>query len=111
MFGTAGFVMMGFAATTFWAWASIPVTSSWGFAGPSLQALMTRRVGASEQGQLQGATGSLQGIASLIGPTLFALIFAYSINAGRAFELPGAAFLLASLMLAAALALAWRVTR
>jgi DHA1 family tetracycline resistance protein-like MFS transporter len=111
IFGTAGFIMMGLASTTFWAWASIPVTSSWGFAGPSLQSLMTQRVSASDQGRLQGANGSLQGIASLIGPTLFSLIFAYSINAGRDFGLPGAAFLVASLMLATALALAWQMTR
>jgi DHA1 family tetracycline resistance protein-like MFS transporter len=111
VFGVIGFIMMGFAATDFWAWASIPVTSTWGFAGPSLQSLMSRRVQPSEQGQLQGANGSLQGIASLIGPVMFTLIFAYSIGAGSQFGLPGAAFLIAAMLLAASAALAWRVTR
>ena len=35
---------------------------------PGLQGLMTRRVGPQEQGQLQGANQSLQGIAAIIGP-------------------------------------------
>ncbi len=37
---------------------------------------MSRHVGASEQGQLQGANASLMGIASLIGPAIFTQSFA-----------------------------------
>jgi DHA1 family tetracycline resistance protein-like MFS transporter len=111
VFGVAGFCIMAFAYNDFWAWLSIPVTSSWGFAGPSLQSLMSRRVSASEQGQLQGASGSLQGIASLVGPVLFTAIFAYAIGPGRTFGLPGAAFLAAAVLLATALALAAYVAR
>ena len=43
---------------------------------------MSARVAASEQGRLQGANGSISGIANLIGPGLFALTFAYAIGAG-----------------------------
>ena len=39
----------------------------WGFAGPSAQSLMSRRVTPHEQGQLQGAQSSLRGIGGLIG--------------------------------------------
>jgi DHA1 family tetracycline resistance protein-like MFS transporter len=60
---------------------------------------------------LQGANGSLQGISSLVGPVIFASIFAYAIGAGSAWQVPGASFLLASLMLAAAAVLAWRITQ
>jgi DHA1 family tetracycline resistance protein-like MFS transporter len=109
--GVTGFVILGFAPTGVWAWIGIPVTSAWGFAGPALQSMMSRRVSESEQGQLQGANGSLQGIASLIGPVIFASIFAYAIGTGSAWQLPGASFLLASLMLAAAAMLAWRITQ
>ena len=66
---------------------------------------------AAQQGQLQGANGSLQGIASLIGPVIFASIFAYAIGTGSAWQVPGASFLLAGLMLTAAAVLAWRVTQ
>jgi DHA1 family tetracycline resistance protein-like MFS transporter len=72
---------------------------------------MSRRVGASEQGQLQGANSSLMGIANLFGPGLFTQAFAYAIGPLSRWQLPGAPFLLAALLLAAAALLAWRVTR
>jgi DHA1 family tetracycline resistance protein-like MFS transporter len=70
---------------------------------------MTRLVAPTEQGQLQGANSSVMGIASLIGPILFTQIFATFIGAHRAWELPGAPFILASLLLLVAMVLATRV--
>ena len=60
----------------------MPVVALWGLAWPAGQGLMTRRVGPSEQGALQGANGSIQGVATMIGPVLFAATFAYSIGGG-----------------------------
>jgi DHA1 family tetracycline resistance protein-like MFS transporter len=108
--GAAGFSIYGVAETAPVFWAGIPVMALWGLSGAALQGLMTRRVSPSEQGQLQGANASVQGIANLIGPTIFTLTFAYFIGAGRDWLLPGAPFLLAALMLVAATVLAWRVT-
>src|SRR6202035_5684257 len=51
--------------------------------------LVIRRVSASEQGQLQGANSSIQGIANLVAPVIFALLFAYAIGADRGWNLPG----------------------
>jgi DHA1 family tetracycline resistance protein-like MFS transporter len=50
-------------------------------------------------------------LAGLLGPGLFTQAFARSIAPGEGWHLPGAPFLLAALLLAAAAALAWRVTR
>jgi len=47
----------------------------------------------------------------MLGPSLFTLIFAYAIGAGRAWHLPGAPFLLAALMLMTSTILALRVTQ
>jgi DHA1 family tetracycline resistance protein-like MFS transporter len=82
-----------------------------GLAGAASQGLMTRRVGVSEQGQLQGANGSVRSITELLGPRLFTQSFAFFVAAGAPLRLPGAPFLLASLLLAAALLMAWQVTR
>ena len=71
---------------------------------------MTRRVQPSEQGQLQGANGSIMGIANFLGPSIFSWTFAYGINAGRGFDLPGAPFLLAALLLLASALVARRAT-
>jgi DHA1 family tetracycline resistance protein-like MFS transporter len=71
---------------------------------------MTRRAGADEQGQLQGAIGSINGIASMIAPILFTQAFAVAVGRFKGVGLPGAPFILAGLLLVAALIVGWRVT-
>jgi DHA1 family tetracycline resistance protein-like MFS transporter len=108
--GTAGFAVYALAPTGLVFLAGVPVVALWGLASPAAQGLMTRRVGAGEQGELQGANGSVLGIATMIGPGLFAGTFAWFIGDGARLHVPGAAFLLASLLLAAGALLAARVT-
>ena len=76
----------------------------------SSQALMTRHVGASEQGELQGALGSVRGISMLIGPSIFTLTFAQFAGPWRSLGLIGAPWFLAALLYVGSLLLAWRVT-
>jgi DHA1 family tetracycline resistance protein-like MFS transporter len=110
-FGVIGFFIYGIAATGFVFLIGLPLMALWGLTSPALLGLMSRRVGDSEQGQLQGANGSLQGIANLIGPVLFAESFAYAIGTGQGLGLPGVPFLLASLMLFAAAVVGFVATR
>ena len=102
---------VGVAPTGWLFCVGVPLMALWGLASPTAGGLMSKRVSASEQGQLQGANGSIQGIANLVAPVIFALLFAYAIGAGRGWNLPGAPFLLAAILLVAAAGLAWRVTR
>ena len=106
VFGVAGFAAFGLAATGFWFLTGIPVLAMWGIASAATLGLMSRHVGPSEQGQLQGANASLMGIASLIGPAIFTQSFAVFIGAGAIVYLPGAPFLLAAIMVAASIAVA-----
>jgi len=76
----------------------------------SSQALMTRRVRPEEQGELQGALGSLRGISMLVGPGIFSLTFAQFAGPWRSLGLIGAPWLLAALLYTLALVIAWRVT-
>jgi DHA1 family tetracycline resistance protein-like MFS transporter len=110
MCGAIGFATYGLAPTPAWFCSGILVAALWGFAGPSAQALMTRRVDVTEQGRLQGAISGLRGVASMIGPGLFTTTFAIAIrsHSGR---LPGAPFLVSSLLLVSSLGLALRVAR
>ncbi|HUO00904.1 MAG TPA: TCR/Tet family MFS transporter [Bradyrhizobium sp.] len=105
-FGVTGFLIFGIAPTGSWFWLGIPVMSLWGIAGAATQALMTRLVAPDQQGQLQGATGSVQSVSQLLGPFVFTLTFAYFIGAHAPIKLPGAPFLLASALLALAFAIA-----
>jgi DHA1 family tetracycline resistance protein-like MFS transporter len=111
VFGVAGFAIYGLAETGAALWLGVPVMALWGLSGAATQGLMTRRVQPSEQGRLQGANGSVRGIAGLFGPGLFTLTFSHFIGAKREWHLPGAPFLLAAVLLVVAMVVAWRATR
>ncbi len=107
--GAAGFFLYGLAPNG-WAYiASAPVFAVMSFLQPGLQGLMTRRVGPQAQGQLQGANQSLQGIASVTGPMIFGLTFAWAVRNDATLHLPGLPILMASSLLAAAFLLALKV--
>ncbi|MEZ5316125.1 MAG: TCR/Tet family MFS transporter [Vicinamibacterales bacterium] len=109
--GAIGFAIYGLAPTGLWFAAGIPIMSLWGLYGPAAQGLMTQRVTPAEQGRLQGALSSISGLTGIVGPGLFSVTFAATIGRYRDWHLPGGAFLLASLLLVAAVALGWRATR
>ena len=108
--GTVGFVIWGLAPNSLVFMIAIIFYAPIGFVQPSLQGLMTRRVGPSEQGQLQGINGSLMGLTGVIGPTLFTLTFAFFIGSQAPVNLPGAPFLLSALLMISCLIFAARVT-
>jgi len=62
-----GWVMVGIA---------IAIGSLQGFIQPSIAAMNSRAVGARRQGELQGATQAVNGVAQIIGPPLYAGVFA-----------------------------------
>jgi MFS transporter, DHA1 family, tetracycline resistance protein len=109
--GAVGFATYGLAPTGLWFAVGIPVMSLWGLYGPAAQGLMTRRVSPTEQGRLQGALSSVSGLTGIVGPAIFSVTFATTIGRFRDWHLPGAAFLLASGCLMAAVGLGWRATR
>jgi MFS transporter, DHA1 family, tetracycline resistance protein len=110
-FGALGFFVFAMARTGAQFWIGIPLMALWGLASPASLALMSRRVSASEQGQLQGANSSIMGVANLVGPTIFTLTFAFAIGAGAHWRLPGAPFLIATVLLMFSGLTAWRATR
>ena len=111
LFGVAGFLVFGLATSGPIFWLGIPLMALWGLASPSALGLMSRRVGPSEQGRLQGANSSIMGIANMIGPALFTQAFALAISVRSEWQLPGAPFVLAAGLLAVAASAAWVATR
>ncbi len=107
-FGALGFALFGWAPVGWMFLAVIPVNMLWGLATPASQSMMTQRVSASEQGELQGALSSLRGLAMIFGPGIFSATFAACIAQGRSF--PGGPWYLAALILLLALGLAVKVT-
>jgi DHA1 family tetracycline resistance protein-like MFS transporter len=104
--GAAGFFIFAIAPTGPLSWIGIPVMSLWGVSGAAIQSLMTKQVASDQQGQLQGATASVQSVSQLVGPFLFTLTFAYFISDQAPVKLPGAPFFLASALVLLAFAVA-----
>lgn len=107
--GAGGFMIYALAPTPLIYWMGVPVFALMGFAQPGLQGLMTRRVGPSEQGQLQGANSSIMGLTGMIGPTLFTVTFAWSVHMDSRLHMPGLPILLSAGFLALAFVLAYVV--
>ncbi len=106
-FACVSYVAMGLAPTSLAFWLVIPLSALGSLTGPATQGLMSRRVGRGEQGQLQGANTSIRGIAGLIGPAMFTMTFAAFLHKGdMSFDLPGAAFVLAAILVVFAIPLA-----
>ncbi len=107
-FGMSGFALYGLAPTPIWFWASMPVMTLWALFNPAVQSLMTQRVSASAQGQLQGGLASLMALMGIFAPTLYTSLFALGVakQLPGGLDLPGAPFLTASLCLGTALVIA-----
>src|SRR5437667_670648 len=108
-FGAVGMVMAGIARSGTLYIASIPVISMWNISFPAAQGMMTHRVSEREQGELQGAIGSLRSIAFVLGPFLFSGIFAWFIDPRHSFYVPGAPYYFAAALLFTAMIMATRL--
>lgn len=104
IFAAAGFAMFGWSPGGPYFLAAIAVNALWSLAGPPSQSLMTQHVSNSEQGKLQGALGSLRGMAMVIGPGMFSTVFALGLRQKNPF--PGAPWFLAAFLLIVALVVA-----
>jgi DHA1 family tetracycline resistance protein-like MFS transporter len=64
---------------------------------PSINAILSSRVDAANQGALQGGLASLASLAAIVGPLVMTQALAFGAERGH----PGGAFLLASMLCAA----------
>ena len=68
-----------------------------GFAGPSLQGILSNQVPANMQGELQGVLTSLISFSAIIGPPVMTQSFSYFSSSG-ALYVPGAPFILGAFL-------------
>ena len=78
--------------------------------GASTNTLVSARIGASDQGRVQGAFRSLNSVTGLFAPGLFALLLAHAIRDGGK-PWSGGPYVLAGVMAAVGMIFAIRVTR
>lgn len=83
-----------------------------GLAGPTIQSAITKTVDESEQGEVQGALTSLQGLTSIAAPLVYTSgLFGYFSSAHAPFQFAGAPFFLGGILIFVAFFLAIGVFR
>jgi MFS transporter, DHA1 family, tetracycline resistance protein len=94
LFSIPSYLILAFATQTWHMIMGIIVGCVTGLTFPAMQSLMTKKVSADAQGELQGAIATIISMTSIIGPVMMTSVFgAYADKTGLYF--PGAPFLLA----------------
>jgi len=100
--GIIGFAGYGFATQ---GWMMFAILPTWFFGAtvmPTTNALMSHKIPPDAQGELQGAVAGLFSLSSIVGPPLMTQLFGRFAAPDASLHLPGAAFLAAALLAAAA---------
>lgn len=110
--GTFAFLGYGLASQGWMIPIIIIFGSLSGISGPAIQSLVTGTVDERDQGKIQGALTSLTSLTNIAAPLLFnTLLFSYFISNKAPVRIPGAPFLVGSVLLAASIFVAIRVFR
>jgi len=70
---------------------------------PTVQAVISRQVGADEQGGMQGALGSLASITGILGPAITSSLFGFFISPRAPRILPGAPYYFSAMLIVLAM--------
>ncbi len=81
-----------------------------GLAGPAMSGIASSQVGPDQQGELQGAIGSVGSLTSIISPLLMTMVFGIYTGSDAPFYFPGAPFILAAILTMMSLVLFFRIT-
>jgi DHA1 family tetracycline resistance protein-like MFS transporter len=95
---TISFLGYAFATQAWMIYLFLLIGAAQGFVGPAVQSLMSERTPANAQGELQGALGSVAGLAAIISPPLMTQLFAYFTGATAPAYFPGVSYLLAAVL-------------
>jgi DHA1 family tetracycline resistance protein-like MFS transporter len=104
-----GYVAFGLANRSWMLYVLVFPFALEGLIEPTTKALLTREVGAKEQGELQGSLGSLLSVTSIVGPLIGTALFARFAPEGATPHVPGAAFFAAAALNTLGLVLAVRL--
>lgn len=94
--GTTGFLLVALVSTGWITYIIMAITALHALTGPSLIALMSRRVPADMQGELQGFNSSLTALAAIAAPLIFNPSLAYFTSPEASFHFAGAPFLIST---------------
>jgi DHA1 family tetracycline resistance protein-like MFS transporter len=108
--GVAVYCCYAFATQSWMLYVGIVTWMIGALAWPSLNAMMSQRVPATAQGELQGGVASIGSLAAILGPPLMTQLFGYFTSASAAVRFAGAPFLAAATLALFGAALFWTMT-
>ncbi len=94
--GIAVYVAYGLASEGWMVFVIVAFGALGGFYGPAMNQILTSRVEANAQGELQGALASFQALGNIFAPILMTQTLHHFTSAEAPIYLPGAAFFLAA---------------
>lgn len=107
LFTIAGLTLFSFASEGWMMFAFMIPYALGGIAGPSLQSIISGKVAANEQGELQGALTSLMSVTSIVGPLLMTGLFSFFTAKEAPFYFPGAPFMMGAALVALSVFIAY----
>lgn len=111
-----GFIMLGFflfsiANQSWMMFAFMIPYALGGIATPNIQSILSARVPANEQGELQGGITSLISLTSIIGPIVMSMSFSYFTKKTAPVYFPGISFFIGGLLALTSLILSYSVLK
>jgi DHA1 family tetracycline resistance protein-like MFS transporter len=108
---TAGFLLYALVPYGWLLYPAIAIGSLGSIANPAMSSVMSRQVGPSSQGELQGALASIASIAAVLSPIFMTQLFSHYAGREASIYLPGAPFLVAGALTFGCVLIALRATR
>lgn len=93
-----GFVLFAYATQPWMMFAFIVPYCLGGISGPAIQGIISVKVPANEQGELQGVMAAMMSTASIIGPLLMTNLFFAFTNENAITYFPGAPFMMGAVL-------------
>ena len=91
------YLLFGLASQPWILLVAIALQALSAISGPAIQALVSARAADDQQGQVQGALSSFQGLTAIVAPLLAGWLFGVFTGSAAPVHLPGAPFYLAAL--------------
>ena len=96
---TVGMLLFAFANQSWMMFVFLIPYCLGGIAGPALQATISEKVPANEQGEIQGTLASLMSASAIVGPPMMTNTFYFFTHKEAPFQFAGAPFLLGSFLM------------
>ncbi len=99
---TLTYSFLAFNRSGLLALTTTPISALGGITGPALQGISSGATPSDQQGELQGVFTSLNALAMILAPLVMTWVFGYFTAPGAPVYFPGAPFLLAAVLMVAA---------